>query len=87
MSPTTERCLQRLADLRETHGAERAFTFATIGDELPEFSRATIRRTVRLLARRGHAEYCRGLYTAEGDLAGSGYCITETGYKAARPDA
>ena len=82
MSPTMERCLQRLADLREIYSADNAFTFATIGHGLG-LDRPTIRRAVRALARRGLAEYLRGLTTEDGDFAGAGYRITDAGYKAA----
>ena len=81
-----ERCLQRLADLRETYGADNAFAFATIGHGLG-LDRPPIRRAVRALARGGHAEYLHGLCTEDGDFAGAGYRITDAGYKAARRDA
>lgn len=38
-----------------------------------------VRRTVRALARKGLAEYRRGLWTDEGTPAGSGYCATDAG--------
>jgi hypothetical protein len=38
-----------------------------------------IRRTVRALARKGFAEYGKGLWTDDGEPAGSGYCCTEAG--------
>jgi hypothetical protein len=41
--------------------------------------RKIIRRSVRALARKGLAEYGRGLWTEEGTLAGSGYCATRAG--------
>ncbi len=44
--------------------------------------RAEVRRIVRHLSRRGYAEFWRGLCTDEGELAGSGYCITEAGRRA-----
>ena len=47
--------------------------------ECVEMERAEIRRLVRFLARRGHAEFHRGLMTEEGELAGAGYCITPEG--------
>lgn len=41
--------------------------------------RTTVRRIIRLFARKGWAEFHKGLWTEDGDLAGAGYCITETG--------
>jgi hypothetical protein len=45
----------------------------------PEF----VRRSVRALARKGLAEYGKGLWTDEGELAGSGYRATAVGRTAA----
>lgn len=39
----------------------------------------TVRRTVRSLARKGLAEYQRGLFTDDGMIAGSGYACTKAG--------
>lgn len=44
---------------------------------------AHVRRSVRALARKGLAEYAKGLWTDEGDLAGSGYRATAAGRAAA----
>lgn len=35
-----------------------------------------VRRTVRALARKGMAEFCRGLCNEDGEFAGSGYALT-----------
>lgn len=77
-----ERCLRRLAALREANGSESYAGFAAIGRRTG-LDRATVRRAVRALARRGFAEYQRGLYTYEGRFAGAGYRITDAGYWAA----
>lgn len=42
-----------------------------------------VRRSVRALARKGLAEYGKGLWTDDGELAGSGYRCTDAGFKAA----
>lgn len=39
----------------------------------------SVRRTVRRLAKKGLAEYGSGLFTEDGEVAGSGYCITPAG--------
>jgi len=54
--------------------------FHTISGE-PKSSAWTkeVRRIVRQLARKGAAELYRGLFTDDGMLCGSGYCITKSG--------
>lgn len=42
-----------------------------------------VRRSVRALARKGLAEYGKGLWTEDGELAGSGYRATAAGRLAA----
>lgn len=44
--------------------------------------RATVRRVCRHLARRGYAEYRKGLFTEDGYVAGSGYAITNSSLNA-----
>ena len=60
--------------------------FAAIAEEA-QMPIKQVRRTVRALARKGLAQYGRGLFTAEGDMAGSGYCCTAAGYAAANANA
>ena len=43
--------------------------------------RSVIRRAIRSLARKGLAEYHKGLVTEDGEFAGAGYCITNEGIK------
>lgn len=38
-----------------------------------------VRRTVRSLARKGLLKYARGLWTEDGEVAGSGYALTREG--------
>jgi hypothetical protein len=54
--------------------------FYTLSGE-PKDAPATreVRRIVRQLARKGLAEFYRGLFDDEGRLCGSGYCITDAG--------
>ncbi len=42
-----------------------------------------VRRTVRALARKGLAEYARGLWSEDGEPRGSGYCCTKLGHETA----
>lgn len=41
--------------------------------------RATVRRACRSLTRKGYAEYCRALWTEDGEPAGAGYAATKAG--------
>lgn len=41
--------------------------------------RPIVRRACRSLARKGYAQYVKGLQTDDGDFAGAGYCITRLG--------
>lgn len=38
------------------------------------------RRVVRALARKGMTQFRRGLFTEDGEVAGSGYGVTDAGY-------
>jgi Mn-dependent DtxR family transcriptional regulator len=62
------------------------FTFATIASE-SGLAPHLVRRTVRSLARKGFAEYAKGLWTEDGRLAGAGYRATEAGRNAIDPPA
>ena len=37
-----------------------------------------VRRVVRALARKGYVKFCRGMWTEDGEMYGSGYAITNT---------
>jgi hypothetical protein len=70
-------CLGALETLTYPDG-ERCSPFRPIQD-YTGYDRKTVRRHVRALARKGLAEYFRGLCTEDGDMAGAGYCITKAG--------
>ncbi len=59
---------------------EYCVPFSTLSGE-PRNSAWTceVRRIVRQLARKGLAEYYRGLFDDDGEMRGSGYCITRAG--------
>ena len=44
-------------------------------------TRPVVRRACRSLARKGLAECHHGLFTEDGEMAGSGYCATDEGRK------
>lgn len=71
------KCLQSLADLTSPNG-EMCVPFAPVERETG-YDRRTVRRHIRALARKGLAEYFKGLCTESGDFAGAGYCITKAG--------
>lgn len=60
-------------------GGELCVPFKYIASTLGRSDVPEVRRVTRQLARKGLAEYYRGLFTDDGDMAGSGYCITEAG--------
>ena len=72
-------CLAALNNMSEPDG-EICVPFAPIMSAT-ELDRKTVRRNIRRLARKGYAEYFRGLCTDKGELAGAGYCITKAGRK------
>ncbi|KKM23554.1 hypothetical protein LCGC14_1614060 [marine sediment metagenome] len=72
-------CLNALHGLTYPH--EVCVPFIPIQD-LTGYDRRTVRRHVRALARKGLAEYHRGLCDDEGKPAGAGYCITQAGIEA-----
>lgn len=57
-------------------------TFRSIS-ALSGLEQAHVRRTVRALARKGLAEYGKGLWTDDGQLAGAGYRCTTAGLELA----
>ncbi len=86
MIETHQTCLNSLFQNSMPDG-ERCIPFRVIEDEtgLP---RAEVRRACRALARKGLAQYFRGLWSEEEDRpAGAGYCISKAGQTlAAWPD-
>ena len=69
-----------LAALVEASGYEGFgyLGFASLSSET-RLDRKKVRRACRSLARKGLAEYGRGLWTEDGELAGSGYAATPVG--------
>lgn len=76
MSPNMLKILVALSE----SGGEWYLNFAGI-HRRSGVDKILIRRTVRRLARQGLAEYGKGLWTDEGEPAGSGYRITADGLK------
>jgi len=62
---------------------EYAVGFAEV-QKSTELTRSDVRASCRRLARKGLAEYRRGLLRDDGGVAGSGYGITDAGRELAR---
>ena len=84
MTPDAKKCLSALYELTAPDG-EMCMPFLPLMDRT-ELDRKTVRRNVRALARKGLAEYFRGLWTEDGDPAGAGYCITKAGQAESEKD-
>lgn len=70
------RALEVLSDHYNSEG--NCLYFKTIAS-LSGIEPKKVRRVVRSLARKGLAEFTRGLFDDEGNVAGSGYCCTPAG--------
>ncbi len=79
MTDEQKQCLDALHGL--TYPSDLCVPFMPIQD-LTGYDRKTVRRHIRALARKGLAEYHRGLWTEDGEPAGAGYCITHAGREA-----
>ena len=79
MTEGQEECLKALFNYSSPDG-RMCLPFAPIMEETG-LDRATVRRNVRALKRKGLAEFYKGLVCEDdGTLAGAGYCITQEGF-------
>lgn len=79
----SEREMKALNALARAYSEEFGFlNFAGVADR-SGLDPKHVRRSVRALARKGLAEYGRGLWSEDGEVAGAGYRCTDAGYKAA----
>ena len=74
MNDTERKVLHSLSDA----GLNWCLPFAPICREWG-IDRKAVRRACRSLARKGFARFQRGLWSDDGEPAGAGYCITDTG--------
>ncbi len=81
MSPNETKALKALAEAYSDYEEFCYLSFKGIAKR-SGLDPKLVRRTVRSLARKGFAEYGRGLWTDGGEMAGSGYCCTKAGYSA-----
>lgn len=86
LGPQELKVLKVLANYWHEEG--NCIYFKTIRQEAgtPKLSTGQIRRACRSLKRKGLAEYHRGLFTEDGEVAGSGYCATEKGSNLINPE-
>jgi hypothetical protein len=76
MSPNEKLALHALAEIYRDDFGYASFKMIAAESGLDP---KCVRRTVRSLARKGFAEYGRGLWTEDGTPAGSGYRCTDAG--------
>lgn len=74
-------CLGALLSLTYPNG-EMCIPFQPI-ERATGLDRRTVRRNVRALARKGLAEFHKGLWNDDGEPRGAGYCITPEGQNVA----
>ena len=79
MEKISERERKVLIDLAEVYGDEADCRFMKYIGERTDLEYSQVRRSVRSLARKGYAEFVRGLFNDEGMVAGSGYRATKEG--------
>lgn len=77
MTPNDQKCLLALCDSTLPDG-EMCVGFALI-ERQTSLPRNVVRISVRRLARKGMAQFFTGLFNEDGEVAGSGYCITNDG--------
>lgn len=75
--------LRALEEYTRPHGEMCAYFHTLSGAPRGSPETGEVRRVVRQLARKGYAEFVRGLFSEDdGMICGSGYCITPSGRKA-----
>lgn len=75
MSPTETKVLEALVEADDYSGyCYLAFDALCANTGL---ERKVVRRACRSLARKGLAQFGKGLWTEDGEMAGSGYCATK----------
>lgn len=76
----TQLSKRELMALRAFAGVENGYCLSFSGVAgRSELDPKHVRRTVRALARKGLAQYEKGLWSEDGEVAGSGYGLTKQG--------
>ena len=78
ISEREKKCLTYLLSI---YGNDQDCTYFRFIGQAVGLEEQKVRRVVRSLARKGLAEYVRGLFDERGFIAGSGYRATELGRK------
>lgn len=81
MIPRHEQVLRALDECTKPYG-EYCAGFRMLSAQAEIKDPREVRRVVRHLARKGYAEFHKGLITDDGTFAGAGYCITVSGKSA-----
>jgi predicted transcriptional regulator len=77
--PVSERELKALRALGQVYADDGNFlSFRGIAQR-SNLDKSHVRRAVRALARKGFAEYAKGLWSDDGEMRGAGYCCTHDG--------
>lgn len=85
LSEIQKKVLSQLVEVYNDHGGEQwCVCFQHMADDL-KLEKRKVRLACRALARKGLAEYVRGLFDEDGMTAGSGYCATLEGTKLIQP--
>jgi len=87
MEPLSEnelKVLKSLDEVTDTWG-EVCVSFSYIAGDGNRLSTKEVRIACRSLRKRGFADFYRGLMNEDGEVAGSGYCITREGQLFLRP--
>ncbi len=85
LNDNERKVLKALSDAYSAYEEFCYLNFAGISKRCGDLDRKVVRRAARSLTRKGLAEYGRGLWTDDGELAGSGYCCTKAGSLALPP--
>jgi len=78
LSERERKCLESLVEILRGADEGACIYFRTVAQDTG-LTEQQVRRAVRSLARKGLAEYHRGLFDDDGFTAGSGYCPTKAG--------
>ena len=83
LTPNEIKVLQVLYDDTD-HWGEKCIAFDWIMEE-SKLSRKEVQKACKVLREKGLIQFFRGLMNDEGQVAGSGYCISAEGQKHANP--
>jgi len=80
----TEHAVLEVLEANSRRDGELCITFSWIADDA-KLALKEVRRACRSLKKKGLAEFYRGLMTEDGEVAGSGYCVSKAGEAYLKP--